>query len=92
MGRMATLVRKAFAMAVSKATMLTFLLAANSMLLAADADAPEMEFLEYLGLWEASDEDWLLLSEEISTQVVADDTRIDSELEGDESAENDDES
>ena len=25
---------------------------------------PEMEFLEYLGMWEESDEDWLLLDED----------------------------
>lgn len=75
-----------------RVTLLMLLLAVNGILLAADTDMPEMDFLEYLGLWEESDEDWILLSEEISAQVAADDTRTDLESEGDESAEKDDES
>jgi len=35
---------------------------------------PELEFLEYLGSWETSDEDWLLFSDETERQVVADDS------------------
>ena len=27
-------------------------------------EVPDMEFLEYLGLWEETDEDWLLLEDE----------------------------
>ena len=64
----------------------------SSALLAADSELPEMEFLEYLGLWEESDEDWVLLSGEAVTQVAAEDARTDAEPEGEESAENEDES
>ncbi|MDH3531686.1 MAG: hypothetical protein OEO82_02085 [Gammaproteobacteria bacterium] len=34
-----------------------------SVVLAADEEEPNMEFLEYLGMWEESDEDWLILDE-----------------------------
>ncbi len=50
--------------------------------------APDMEFLEYLGMWEGTDEDWLLLDEE----AVADNERSDPVPEGEESTETDDES
>ena len=30
----------------------------------ADDDAPDLEFLEYLGSWDESDEDWLLFDED----------------------------
>jgi hypothetical protein len=30
---------------------------------AAEEELPDMEFLEYLGSWEESDEDWLLFNE-----------------------------
>lgn len=92
MSLMATLVKRVTVMPAYKATLLMLLLAVNGVLLAADSDVPETGFLEYLGLWEESDEDWILLSEEISTQVAADATRTDLEPEGDESAEKDDES
>lgn len=36
------------------------LLGACSLVLAADDELPKVEFLEYLGLWEGSDEDWLI--------------------------------
>lgn len=92
MSLMATLVNRATVLPQLKATLLMFLLAISGVLLAADTDVPEIAFLEYLGLWEESDEDWILLSEEISTQIAADDTRTDLEPESDASAENDDES
>ena len=48
-----------------------------------------MEFLEYLGMWEETDEDWLLLDEE---EVVNNDERTDPVPEGKESTETEDES
>ena len=30
---------------------------------AADDEEPDMDFLEYLGMWEESDEEWLILDE-----------------------------
>jgi len=53
-----------------------------------DEDAPDMEFLEYLGLWEQSDEEWLLLDEE---EVAGKETRSDPVPEGEESTEKEDE-
>jgi len=31
---------------------------------AADAETSDAEFIEYLGLWEGSDDEWLMLAEE----------------------------
>ena len=31
---------------------------------AADAETSDVEFIEYLGLWEGSDDEWLMLAEE----------------------------
>ena len=59
-----------------------------STVLAADADEPDMEFLEYLGLWEESDEEWMIIDRQISMES---DERIDPAPEGEESTEKDDE-
>ncbi len=56
---------------------------------AEDEDTPEMDFLEYLGLWEDSDEDWLLLEDDV---VAENDERSDPVPEGEESTETQDES
>ncbi len=53
---------------------------------AADDDQPDMDFLEYLGSWEESDEDWLLLNEAMQ-EVASDDKRSDPVPEGEESTE-----
>ena len=60
----------------------------SSLVLAADAEEPEMEFLEYLGQWEESDEEWVMIDRQLSLET---DERIDSEPEGKESTEKDDE-
>jgi hypothetical protein len=52
-------------------------------------DGPDMAFLEYLGLWEESDEDWLLIEEEV---VAENDERSDPVPEREESVETEDES
>ena len=54
-----------------------------------EEELPEAEFLEYLGLWEESDEDWLLLDEEA---LADNDERTDPVPEGEESTESEDES
>ena len=51
-------------------------------------EAPDMDFLEYLGLWEETDEDWLLLEDE---EVADNDERSDPVPEGEESTEIEDE-
>lgn len=55
-------------------------------------DVPELEFLEYLGSWEESDEDWLLFNELNKEQTNTDDERSDPVPTGEESTETDDES
>ena len=75
-----------------KVALLWGLLGCSSALLAADTELPDVEFIEYLGLWEESDADWMLFSEEVREHVVADETRTEPAPEGDDSAENNDES
>lgn len=53
---------------------------------AADDEQPDMEFLEYLGSWEESDEDWLLLNDALN-EVAKDKKRSDPVPEGEESTE-----
>lgn len=43
-----------------------------SLALAAEEIQPDVEFLEYLGSWEESDEDWLLFSDDMNPKVVVD--------------------
>jgi hypothetical protein len=50
--------------------------------------APEIEFLEYLGMWELTDEDWQLL-DEVETAVAKE--RSEPAPEGEASTENEDE-
>jgi len=57
--------------------------------LAEEEPAPDAEFLEYLGMWEETDEDWLLF-EEIT--VAEENERSDPAPEGEESPETEDES
>ena len=78
--------------ATFKVILLWAWLGLSGALLAADTELPEMDFLEYLGLWEESDEDWVWISEEMNTQVAAEDTRTDETPKGEESAEKEDES
>ncbi len=57
--------------------------------IADEDEVPDIEFLEYLGMWEESDEDWLLLDEDA---VAENDERSDPVPEGEESPGNEDES
>ena len=57
--------------------------------LAAETEEPEMEFVEYLGLWEESDEEWLMVEHQMNLESGE---RIDPVPEGEESREDDDES
>ena len=54
-----------------------------------EEDGPDMAFLEYLGLWEESDEDWLLIEEGV---VAENGERSDPVPEREESVETEDES
>ena len=57
-------------------------------LVAADEALPEMDFIEYLGLWEESDEEWMLFDE---SEETTDEERTDPAPTGEASAEKDDE-
>ncbi len=64
-----------------------------SLVVAADEELPEIEFIEYLGLWEDSDEDWVLFSDSFNADKRAkNEQRSDPAPEGEESTEQDDES
>ena len=67
------------------------LLGACGLVLAADNELPEAEFLEYLGSWEGSDEEWLIFDLDGDALVADSDERIDPAPQGEESAEEDDE-
>jgi len=66
------------------------LLIACSLAVVAEEELPEIEFLEYLGSWEESDEDWamFLASPGAGNET---DTRSDPAPKGEESTETDDE-
>ncbi len=66
------------------------LLLASTVALAADSELPEMEFLEYLGMWEESDDEWLVFAEGDSVKADSDE-RNDPAPQGEESTEQDDE-
>lgn len=55
----------------------------------ADEEVPDAEFLEYLGLWAESDEDWLLFNKPFTADT---EERTDPAPEGEESTEKTDES
>ncbi len=60
--------------------------------LAADNELPDGEFLEYLGSWEESDEEWLMFNQDDERVAADSDKRVDPAPRGEESTENDDES
>jgi len=64
------------------------LCSAGAVAAAEDAE-PEVDFLEYLGMWEESDEDWLILDE---TTIADNEERSDPAPDGEESTEKEDES
>ncbi len=68
------------------------LLLGTAGLVAADDELPDMEFLEYLGMWEESDDEWLALEDDEVLLASDSEERIDPAPDGEESKENDDES
>ena len=59
-----------------------------SLVLAADDEIPDVEFLEYLGSWDESDEEWLIFAD---AKESTDEERSDPVPDGEESTEKDDE-
>lgn len=59
--------------ASSELAVLCGLLTCSGAAMAQDAEAPDLAFLEYLGSWEESDEDWMLFSDEEANAAKPDD-------------------
>ena len=55
------------------------LIGITGIVVADEAEAPDLEFLEYLGSWEESDEDWLLLAAEAVDKKESEETIDESE-------------
>lgn len=68
------------------------LIGCAGLVVADDAVAPDIAFLEYLGSWEESDEDWVLFTEMAAEQLASEMTRTDPDPKEEESVETDDES
>ena len=77
---------------VFKVVVLWGLIGCSGAVVADDEMLPEMEYLEYLGSWEESDEDWVLLRDVVTEQVASEDKRTDPASNEKESVETDDES
>ena len=75
-----------------KVVVLWGLLGCSGIVGADDDVMPDMEFLEYLGSWEESDEDWVLFTDTVSEQFASKDKRTDPASKEEESVETDDES
>ncbi len=68
------------------------LLGICGVVLAADNELPDGEFLEYLGSWEESDKEWLIF-DQVGERLAADSgEKVDPAPQGEGSAEKDDES
>ena len=77
-------------MSARRAALLGSLLVSCGLVLAADEEIPDADFLEYLALWEDSDEDWLIFDTPVTAEVEQE--RNDPVPEGEESTERNDES
>jgi hypothetical protein len=77
------------ARSISRQALLVLAFGAAGSVLAADAEEPDMEFVEYLGLWEESDEEWLMVEHQLDAES---EERIDPVPEGEESREDEHES
>ena len=79
-------------MSAERKIWLTILLLGTAGAVAADEELPDMDFLEYLGMWEESDDEWLALADDEGLLAADSEERTDPAPEGEESRENDDES
>ncbi len=78
---------------VARVAVLWGLVGMSGLGLADDAEAPDLEFLEYLGSWESSDEDWVLLAADAAEKEAPEvqEEEIDTAPNGEKLAELDDE-
>lgn len=75
---------------LAKRFLLASLLIVCCLTVAADEELPEIEFLEYLGLWEESDDEWVMFSDPILAENKPP-QRIEPAPQGEASTETDDE-
>lgn len=78
---------------VARVAVLWGLVGMSGLGLADDVEAPDLEFLEYLGSWESSDEDWVLLAADAADKEAPElqEEEIDTAPNGEKLAELDDE-
>lgn len=88
----ATVLTLANSARVSRVVMACSLLGLSGGVTAGDDELPDVEFLEYLGSWEESDEDWLLVSDvkRVREEIMKDEGSDPAPI-GEESMENEDE-
>ena len=77
-------------MLVSRSVLMGSLLMGASLVLVAAEEIPDPDFLEYLGAWEESDEDWLLFHDPMRAELEERTDPVPEE--GEESTEKTDES
>lgn len=69
--------------AALKVAVLWGLVGCSGIVAAADEELPDLDFLEYLGSWEESDEEWLLFNEGVQEAAAQEESqRNDSPEEG----------
>lgn len=76
-------------MSASKGVLVGMCLLGAGQAMAADEEMPETEFLEYLGSWEESDEEWVDFDEPVAAGI---EEKSDPAPQGEESTETEDES
>ena len=81
--------QKPTVMSVRRTAAVGALLLGCSVVLAADEELPDPDFLEYLGMWEESDEEWVIFNEPFAADR---EDESDSEPDDEDSTEKTDES
>ncbi len=60
---------------VLRIVLLCDLFGCGGVALADEEEIPDLEFLEYLGSWDESDEDWVLLAENDAEEALDDESK-----------------
>lgn len=76
----------------SRSALAGALLLGGGIVAVAEEDVPDAEFLEYLGSWEQSDEEWLMFEEPAEAGETDSGERSEPAPDGEKSTETDDES
>tara|TARA_B110000438_G_scaffold295007_1_gene337306 strand:+ start:209 stop:466 length:258 start_codon:yes stop_codon:yes gene_type:complete len=61
---------------VLRIVLLCGLFGCGGVALADEEEIPDLEFLEYLGSWDESDEDWVLLAENDAEEALDDESKL----------------